>query len=299
MAQEECILSVVLAKKDDGPVAHSFPRLNAEQAYFVLNSLQKVKVPLNSATKSGRKQWNPGKKEARRSVVEGTAGRLMADVGTANEDRAAFDDEVGRLDVAEKSGGGFEHDGAGALDAGNQFAANLSAAELQRFVPAKMGFRRDNQSARGKAAFDGGGGMDLEGALDSKFTDKPASDDRVGDAGVGVEEVTFFFDDESAKSAKVFRDGVGDLVIAQVHVAAALFAHGGGSRDGNLQVGTALEATDVFLLDVRFLQLGSGRLDVVEPEVGAAFLADGRVGARGLLLFVPAFGAGDGGLLLL
>ena len=72
---------------------------------------------------------------------------------------------------------------------------------------------------------------------------------------------------------------MGDLIIAQVHVAAAPFAHRGSGGDGDFKFGPALETMNPFQLDGGFLQLRRGGLDFIEPEMSAAFFADGGVSA--------------------
>ena len=86
-----------------------------------------------------------------------------------------------------------------------------------------------------------------------------------------------------------------DLIIAQVHMAAAAFAHGGLGSGGDFQFGSALETADPSQLDGGlggFRDLGgSFRRIFFETEMGAAFLADGGVTAARLLLDVTALGA--------
>jgi hypothetical protein len=95
-------------------------------------------------------------------------------------------------------------------------------------------------------------------------------------------------------SAKVFGDRGGDLVIAQVHVAAAPLAHGRFGGDGDIELGRAGEADHLPALDGGFFLLfGDWPVGFLDPEVGAASLADGRVRAARFQLFMPALWALD------
>src|ERR1043166_464092 len=65
-----------------------------------------------------------------------------SDSDGADKDRAAFDDEVGGLDVAKKAGGGVEEDGAGAVGGGGQLARDLGGADAHGVLSAGNDGRR-------------------------------------------------------------------------------------------------------------------------------------------------------------
>ena len=233
-------------------------------------------------------------------ILDRAHGRLWGHIHCSNEYCAAFNHKIGGLDIAEETGGGFEDNRAGALDVGDKFAADFRAAQFQRFIPSKMGFERDNQASGGNCAFDGGGGKNFQGALGGELANEAAFDDCIGYTRIGVEEIAFFFDDQSAKGAKILRNRVRDGVIAQIHMATTFLAHGGSGGERDFQLRAALKATHLLSLDARFLGLGRGGFYLgIEPEMGAALFADSRIRAGRLKLFVTALGAGDRNFFLL
>src|SRR5438128_995304 len=100
-----------------------------------------------------------------------------SDLRRTDKHRAALHNQVGGLDVAEKARGGPEQDGARALERGDQFAANLGAADPQGFLPTKMVARRNHQATgAAQTALDRGGGMNFERAFDDELADEAAFD---------------------------------------------------------------------------------------------------------------------------
>src|SRR4029078_4031558 len=93
--------------------------------------------------------------------------------------------------------------------------------------------------------------------------------------------------------SEALRDGAGDLVVGQIDVTAAAFAHRRGRRLGNVQISPALKTADSSLLN----GLGQRRWGWAEgflyPKMFAALLADCGVGAPGLRLDMPALWARD------
>src|SRR5580765_5988604 len=112
-----------------------------------------VGVPLQSASEVGRvtpcapqvkAKLEPAARRARSDapylliqIRDGGSSRFWGDVHCSNEYCAAFNHKVGGLNVAKKATGGFEDNGASALNVGDEFAADFGAAQLQRFIPSE------------------------------------------------------------------------------------------------------------------------------------------------------------------
>src|SRR5262249_43909128 len=112
------------------------------------------------------------------------------------------------------------------------------------FRPTKVVPGWDDELACRKAALDRGTGMNLQTAHANNFSNEPAFNDRITDHRVGVHDIAFFLQDKPAVGPEVFGNGLGDRVIAQVHVAAATLAHRGLGRGGHLEFSAALKADD-------------------------------------------------------
>jgi hypothetical protein len=135
--------------------------------------------------------------------------------------------------------------------------------------------------------------VNFQAAFSHQFADQPAFENGFADLRIRVEHIAFGFDHQAAMGAEIFRDGLRDLIIAQVHVRAALPAHGGFRRGGHLQFRAALETPDQPLLNRRLLKFGRGAQRYLDAEMPAAMLADRRVSAARLPLYVAAPGARD------
>ena len=156
-----------------------------------------------------------------------------------------------------------------------------------------MGPGRYDQSPRGKGALEAGSRMDFQAALGHELADEAAFEHDFADVRVGVQQISLFFDHQPAMGPKILRDRLSDLIIGQVHMAAAFFAHGGFRRRGHLQVGPAVEATDLLLRDERLSRLDRASGLFLDAEMLLAFLADSGVSAARLGLHVAALGARD------
>src|ERR1044071_505395 len=131
-----------------------------------------------------------------------------------------------------------------------------------------------------------------------QFAQELATDDGVADDRLGVEDITFEFDDKFALGFEVAGDGIGDVVAAQVDVAAAAFAHGGLGIERHLQFGAAFETGEFSDLLGPLRGAGGGPEDILDADVLAALLADRGDGGSRLRLLVPAAGADDQDLIL-
>src|SRR5258708_15372329 len=189
----------------------------------------------------------------------------MADFRGAHEYSPSLDYKVAGFDIPEQSRSGFEQDGARAVQVGHQFTSDFRRADAQGFGPAKVVARWHQQPACGEAALDPGGGVDFERALSHNLPNKPPFDDRLADPRVRVEHISLFFDHQPAISAEVFGSSLVDVIIAQIHVAAAALAHGGFSRRGHFQRGPALEADDPPLFNGRLALRGGSMEDFFQP----------------------------------
>ena len=88
-----------------------------------------------------------------------------------------------------------------------------------------MIFRRNNEPARLEMSFDIRRRVNRQRTLRDELAEKFSFDDGITDDGFRVEDVTFGFQDELTFGFEIFGNRVGDVVIAQVDVAAAAFAH--------------------------------------------------------------------------
>jgi hypothetical protein len=79
--------------------------------------------------------------------------------------------------------------------------------------------------------------------------------------------------------AEVLGNRLKNLVIAQIHVTAAFFAHCRFRRGGHLQFRAALKTGNELLLDDGLLRLGSGLNRLLNAEMLTAFFANSRVSA--------------------
>ena len=86
---------------------------------------------------------------------------------------------------------------------------------------------------------------------------------------------------------------MGDGVIPQIDVAAAMFAHAGFRRDRHEQFRAALETADALLIEGLFLGFGGGSKGVFDAEMLLTLFANRRIGATRLWLLVTALRASD------
>ena len=93
--------------------------------------------------------------------------------------------------------------------------------------------------------------------------------------------------------AEAFGNGLNDLVIGQVDVAAATLAHSGAGGFGHLQRGAALEATYLPLLDGGLRGANHGSQGLLHAKMGVALLTERRVRRSRFRLDMPALGARD------
>jgi len=78
------------------------------------------------------------------------------------------------------------------------------------------------------------------------LADEAAFDDGVAHECIGIKEIALFLDHQAAMRPEIFRNALGDVVVAEADVAAASFAHGGFSRHGHIEFGAAIETHDTF-----------------------------------------------------
>src|SRR5881409_2372797 len=163
-----------------------------------------------------------------------------------------------------------------------------------------MIFRRNNQPARPETSFDVRGRINRQGSFGGQFAQELPFDDGVAHDDLGVEDVTFRFDDELAFGFEISGNGVGDVIVAQVDMAAAPLAHGGLRADRHLQVGAALEAGDFPDLPRTLWRAGGRFEEFLNADVLAALFAGRGDGGARFRLLVAATRAGhqDLGLFL-
>jgi hypothetical protein len=94
-------------------------------------------------------------------------------------------------------------------------------------------------------------------------------------------------------SAETLGNGLGYLVVGEIDMAAASFAHGGRGRLGHLQFGATLETTDVPLFDCSRNRRRRRAQRLLNSEMFPALLANARVRSPRLRLDMPALRAGD------
>lgn len=177
----------------------------------------------------------------------------------------------------------------------SEFAGDFRPADAQKLGPLETVAGRNDEAARIEAAFDRGRRVNLQRAMGDDLANETPFDDRLADQRIGIEDVAFFFDNQASVSAKVFRNRLCDLIVAQVHMAAAAFAHGGLGGGRDVQFGSALETTDAPQLDGWLRGFGNfrgrpGLFFFFETKVGAASFANRGIGALRLLLDVAALG---------
>ena len=85
---------------------------------------------------------------------------------------------------------------------------------------------------------------------------------------------------------------LGDMIIAEIQVAAAPFAHGGGRRHGHVQFSAALETDHALLFERGRRQLGRRMKGLGDAKMRAALLTNAGISRARLRLRVTAFGAG-------
>ena len=90
---------------------------------------------------------------------------------------------------------------------------------------------------------------------------------------------------------EILRNRLGDLIIVQVYVGAALAAHGGFSGDGHSQLGAALKTPNQLLFNLRLFRFGGGTQCLLNAEMLLALLTDRRVSPARFPLYVTALGA--------
>src|ERR1043166_7611778 len=135
--------------------------------------------------------------------------------------------------------------------------------------------------------------MDFETAFGHQLANQPAFEDSFPHVRIGVEHVTFGFDHQPAMGPEILRNRLGDLIIVQVHVGAALAAHCGFSGDCYSQLGAALETPNQLLFNLRLLRFGGGAECLLNAEILLALLTDRRVSPARFPLYVTALGARD------
>jgi len=158
---------------------------------------------------------------------------------------------------------------------GGQFAGDFRRAGAQDVRPPKMIFGRDDEMRGGEAAPDVGGGIDGQGTFGHQFAVEFSPNDGLTRNGLGVEHIAFFFDLEPALGLEIFGDGVGNLIVVQVHVTAAPFAHGGTGVGGDVQFGAAFEAGDTPEIQRAFGDFSRRLERLLNMEMPAALFAVG------------------------
>src|SRR5713101_5500699 len=207
----------------------------------------------------------------------------------AAHDHGAFlDRQAGRLDPAKKTGRGFQRYRLLGAQIGHQFAADLRGYDGNGLAPMKTAAHRDNLPRGRKVPLDLRPRMDFQGALGRPLPQQPPLEDAFAGDRVRVEEKASGFDQEAAFGPEVFGNGVGNLVVPQIHVAAAPLAHGGLRRERHFQFRRAFETGDASGLTRRRLRPRGRTEDLLHAKVLVALLANGGVGARRFGLGVPA-----------
>src|SRR5438094_986743 len=148
-----------------------------------------------------------------------------------------------------------------------------------------MILRRNNEPARLETALEVRCRVKRQRMFRHQLAQKFPPDDGVAHDCFGVENVALGFDHKPAFGLEVAGDGVGDVVIAQVNVAAAALAHGGLGADGHLKCRAALETNQLAEFFRPLGRPGGGLGDFLNANVLAALFADcGDGGARFRLL---------------
>jgi len=223
--------------------------------------------------------------------------RCWADFHGADQHGPFFDHKTSCLDIAKKAGGGSEDNRLAGMKIGYELAADFRRHKRQGVRPTKTVADGNDELRRLESAFDFGGVVDFKRALGGKLPQQSALENDFSADGIGVEKKTALFDDKSALGLEILGDGIGDLVIAQVHVAAAPLAHGGLCGERHIQFGATVETRDPPLTSIWLQRPGHRLLEVLKPEVLVTLPANGGVSRGRLRLRVPALGAGDGPLL--
>src|SRR5262249_46257532 len=174
-----------------------------------------------------------------------------------------------------------------------QFAGDLGRANPQSFAPAEMTARGDHQLPRRKGSLDAGRGVDLQGPLRHQLADEAPFDDRLPDVRVGVQQVALFLDDQPAVGPVILGEGLGDLIIPQVDMAAAALAHGRFGSLGHVQIRAALKTANAPQLNDGLWRFRDRFNDFPDSEMVAATLANRRESAARFRLRMPALRARD------
>src|SRR6185369_9422376 len=120
-----------------------------------------------------------------------------------------------------------------------------------------------------------------------------SSEHSVAHMRIRVQYVTLFFDYQSSMGSEVLGNRLIDLVIAQVHVAAAFLAHGGFCSGGYQKVRPTLKTFDRLLLDDGLFAFDLRVQHFLNAEMLLAALAYRRVSPTRFRLCMAAFGARD------
>ena len=141
------------------------------------------------------------------------------------------------------------------------------------------------------AAFDFSRRINGQGAFYGEFAVEFAFDDSVANDAFRVEDPTLEFDHKCALGLEVFGQGRGDGVIVQVHIGAALLAHGGFGPDGHGQFGAAFETGDELLFRSPVRGFRRGFEDFLDAKVLAATFTNCGKRFAGFRLLVAAMWA--------
>src|SRR5581483_1293054 len=172
------------------------------------------------------------------------SGRPRAHVDPSHQDRSFFDDEILGFQVSKEPGGCAQDDGFNGMQVGHEFSRDVRSAGVNRFAPAEPVPRGNHQFRRFETALDLCGGMNCQRTLHHQLAEKTSLDHCLGHESFRIEHVAGRFDDERSLGFEVFRDCAGDVIVVEVHVAAAALAHRGLGADGNLEFSAAFETGD-------------------------------------------------------
>src|SRR4051794_31044784 len=84
---------------------------------------------------------------------------------------------------------------------------------------------RHDQTTRSEAAFNICCGIDFQRAARGNFPDESSLDNRLPNQRICVKYITLLLEHQPPISAEIYKNRLYDLIIAQIHMAAAPLAH--------------------------------------------------------------------------
>src|SRR5256885_1399269 len=108
------------------------------------------------------------------------------DLQVTDDYSAGLDNNVCCLNVAEEPRRRPQHDGVAALNVRDQFARNVRAIQTERVRPAKALPGGNNELARLEAAFELGGGINLQRIFGCELPEDASFEDEVCRRGIRI-----------------------------------------------------------------------------------------------------------------